>query len=228
MKNILYFLLLLLVTNTYFFENLKASDSVLFKFQKVLRTGSDKEIQKFINKTNWKKDYPLDNTLGLPAVSLLVSQNKESFLDDLVDQGADISALSKQKNTVLHIAAGQGKSDLVKKLVEKYKVPFSKDILGQTPIHYAADRKNNPLLSFLVKAYPEHVDDKDNNKETALFLATRKNDIHNIRVLLKAKANPRLVNKNGVNIYLYSIRMNYTYLKKLFRRAVRKNHFKRG
>jgi ankyrin repeat protein len=69
---------------------------------------------------------------------------------------------------------------------------FEVDYFHQTPLHWAAKRGYNDLLSFLIQKEPSLINTYDHNKRTPLFLAAKNNQLSMCQLLLNKQANPLL------------------------------------
>lgn len=182
---------------------------------------------------------------GMNLLLLALLKGKGSIAEALLDTGffdnrPDILFAYREGSTVICRAAQRGYVVVVKKLYELsvalisainpagqvnsagYKIWFKPDDLGNTPLHYAAARKNLKLCLFLIDLImqePEemrlqYLDRKNNNGDTPLhlafdkipslfgrlFLASREQRVNGVIVhaLLKAGADIDLINKADI------------------------------
>jgi len=94
----------------------------------------------------------------------------------LLDAGANPNAVDNVGRTPLHHAIIWGILDLLKLLVENGGDINLKDGEGQTVLHMAASSGNNDILSWMLNSQVGSqimVDSRDNNGQTALFLAAK-------------------------------------------------------
>ena len=86
----------------------------------------------------------------------------------------------------------------VKILLENGANLISRNQYGQTPIHYAAARKNHEMLTTLLKDAPKSaIDVQDLRGMTALHDAAASGCLKSVNVLIKQSANPSLTDSYG-------------------------------
>jgi ankyrin repeat protein len=79
---------------------------------------------------------------GLSPLDFAVDMGMDSLIDLFVDNGADVNEVSPASEwTSLHLAALEGSSDAVRKLLKRGANPNRQDTAGQTPLHFAAKRE---------------------------------------------------------------------------------------
>ena len=124
-----------------------------------------------------------------------VEKNDIKALENLIAQGADLEAKSEEGWTALHLAAYQGKVDIIKKLVEAgadfNAITDEKKRL--TPLHLTALGKQPQAASLFLDDYPADVRvDGSGNTFDFYFLsplkrAVRLGDTKAVEELLKRK-----------------------------------------
>jgi len=73
-----------------------------------------------------------------------------SVVDLLLEAGADINYQNSSEMTALHITAGAGDLDLVKRLVEAGTDMELKDLRGETALQWAQKRKHTQVIEYLI------------------------------------------------------------------------------
>jgi ankyrin repeat protein len=129
---------------------------------------------------NWKVDVnvtdndglsPLDYTFDDPTIKALRKKGATASLFGSVAGGhadrvrsllkgkADVTDRNKLERTVLHIAANNGETSVLKALVErvgKDKLPHCdpnvQDYIGWSPLHYAVEKRHKRVVKFLLEA----------------------------------------------------------------------------
>lgn len=71
------------------------------------------------------------------------------MVDFLLQQGAVVDAVSKSGQTALILAAGQGKVDICRQLIQAGADPHKPDLLGMSALQYALLFKNQDLVALL-------------------------------------------------------------------------------
>jgi ankyrin repeat protein len=113
----------------------------------------------------------LEKGAEIEAWGLLVAAavSKEA-LKVLFEHGADPATGGAYGETPLHVAAGVGKIDIVRFLLERWPDSIrAKDNKGETPLHYAARRGRVKVVRLLVGLWPEGRQEKDDRGWTPLM-----------------------------------------------------------
>jgi len=111
-----------------------------------------------------------------------------------------ITIQNSQKDTILHLAAREGKtSHTIKSLVESNPSLMRKtNTKGNTPLHDAVITDNKDLAIFLVSKDPEVAYYNNNNGKSPLYLAVENGDKKEILdVLLKTEASFPIKSEDG-------------------------------
>ncbi|KAG5233406.1 ankyrin [Salix suchowensis] len=140
---------------------------------------------------------PCGNTLLHVAVSY-VSDKITSYLAETFP--SLITTQNSQKDTILHLAAREGKySDIIKSLVESNPCLMRKaNTKGNTPLHDAVIKGNRGLAIFLVSKDPELAYYNSNNGKSPLYLAVENDKKKGILDdLLKSGVSMRIYREDG-------------------------------
>ncbi len=105
----------------------------------------------------------------------------------LTKQPALVSARFANNATALHIAAGYGRVDIIRLLLQKGADIHAKDRYGVTPLHYAVLKKQHQALVELLRR-GANVNDASFGGLTPLHLAARIDDTVAINILLSRGA----------------------------------------
>ena len=105
-------------------------------------------------------------------------------------------------NHALHLAAASGSPKMTAAMVNAVGAQaFKGNNAGKTPVHIAAELKNNDALAALIiNATPEDLDAQDQNGNTAAHIAVQMNNPNGTSQLLKAGANPQVTNRAGQSV----------------------------
>ncbi len=124
----------------------------------------------------------------------------------LLEKGALVNHLDKNKSTLLHYAAFNRFAGTAELLLEKGAEVHHRDDLGQTALglaierggkafkrkllalHIAAGKKDGETFASLVKRFPQLIDCRDEDGKTPLHHAAENNRIKNAQLLIAAGA----------------------------------------
>lgn len=109
----------------------------------------------------------------------------------LLDAGAQVDAVDKEKNTPLHYAATIGKVDTIKLLIKEGANVDAKQEKGMTPLHWACHKGHDAAVKILLDAGADE-DDKAAGGATPLCCAASRGHFGCAKVLLKRGADPNL------------------------------------
>ena len=116
------------------------------------------------------------NQIGL--LSLAVKNNDFRILRYLVEsQNFDMDLSNEKGQTLALLAAGYGKMDVVKYLVDKNANIGAKDNNGNNILMYAAASGNLSLVKYLVNSATVDINEKNNSDKTAKDIAIEHNQI---------------------------------------------------
>ncbi len=148
-------------------------------YDRETRASISKKKKKVNNKKNGRSHLIRATEYGLVEL-----------VDFLLENGANVALVNKQKKSALHIASQLGYMVIVRSLLAREADPNCVDKFGKTCLHNA--RAN--CISLLINAGSE-VNALDKNGWTPLHWAVHWADVDRVRELLKAGADPKIKNK---------------------------------
>lgn len=119
----------------------------------------------------------------------LVTMNKSTEVQHLLDQGASANVVMPDKNrrSALILATAAGHIDIVKTLINKGANIEYQDSAGLTALSWSVMRKKNKLTEYLLSVNAD-VNTHDNRSITPLMLAVGTGNIQIVEMLTKNKA----------------------------------------
>lgn len=132
---------------------------------------------------------------GQTGLHLALREPSPQVADILLNWSkTDINKLNAQGESPLMLAAIQGETELVKKLIKR-----GADInkTGWTPLHYAATGGHEELIMLLVENNA-YIDAESPNGSTPLMMAAMYGSEQSVKLLLQEGADPRLKNQQGL------------------------------
>ena len=144
------------------------------------------------------------NERDLEGRTALHCTNVGAIARTLLQNGAEINAMSHDGSTPLHHAAKTSSSlELLPQLLEYSAEANCKDHLGNTPLHYAASDLSTTTclmkMDHLIQ-YGARVNAKNNDEQTAMHLAVSNGNLESVRLLLCAGAEIDVLDKHGRNV----------------------------
>ncbi|XP_070602110.1 CARD- and ANK-domain containing inflammasome adapter protein-like [Erythrolamprus reginae] len=125
----------------------------------------------------------LDN---VPTVFDLVRKGILSDLENALNP-SNVNAMNSANETLLHIAAAHGHTEIIDYLISKGARLEVKDNKGRTPLHRAAEKGHDQAVSRLLQA-GANMYSLDQEGKTPLHLANRNQHTHVLKNILKEEA----------------------------------------
>ena len=120
----------------------------------------------------------------------------EALVSQLIDQ-ATVDWRDQYDETALHMAAANGHTPVVTRLLDAGWSLEARDVDGRTPLALAALLGNLETVKYLLLRGAD-MDTRDNNKETPLYRASYSGHNEVIRTLLHCGANQQIRNDRGI------------------------------
>ncbi|XP_047464408.1 ankyrin-3-like isoform X9 [Mugil cephalus] len=116
-----------------------------------LRAARAGNLEKALDYLKNGVDINICNQNGLNALHLASKEGHVEVVAELIKQGANVDAATKQKgNTALHIASLAGQTDVVKELVTHGANVNAQSQNGFTPLYMAAQENHMDVVQFLL------------------------------------------------------------------------------
>lgn len=119
-----------------------------------------------------------------------IETGKVTFVQKMLDKGADVNAKNNTEMTVLMLAAGKGHKDVVDFLLKKGADINATDDRGKTALMYAVIESNAAIVQTLLN-YGADVNAKDSDGVTALMCVDNNASIAQILIDNNANVNAR-------------------------------------
>ncbi|XP_061486475.1 CARD- and ANK-domain containing inflammasome adapter protein-like [Rhineura floridana] len=127
-----------------------------------------------------------DNNFISLSVFDSVAKGNLSDLEKIL-QKSDINAVNSANETLLHIAAAHGHSEIIDYLISKGARAEVKDKNGKTPLHRAAERGHDKAVKILLRS-GANMYSLDQDSNSPLHLASQNHHIHVLKSILKEEA----------------------------------------
>ena len=113
------------------------------------------------------------------------------------EQKVEIDILNDEKFTALHIAAGIGKIDTIRMLIQNNADIYARDERNQNVLHKAANHPDaiKELVKFMIGKGENIINEMDNQGETALNTSVVAGNLESVEVLINNGANAFHLNK---------------------------------
>lgn len=144
----------------------------------------------------------LDLTDYSGNTALLVAASKGNFklIKKLIDAGANCQIKNKLNSDCLMLSVKSGNLEIVKLFIEKGINPKTKNILGHNFLMLAILNGKNDVTSYLLDKVD--LNDRDTNGNTALMLAINAENSEIVEMLINAKVNISLINKDNTTAWI--------------------------
>ncbi|KAH0558812.1 hypothetical protein GP486_004548 [Trichoglossum hirsutum] len=136
---------------------------------------------------------------GMTALHYAIEAKDERITEMLIKTQKDVDTKDyKKQQSALSKALDKELNKTVMALLEKGADANNKDSRQRTALHWAAIRRNEKIVSELLKRNDRSiVDEQDTLSRTALHWAARSGSAEVTRLLLRAQANPFALDKHG-------------------------------
>ncbi|XP_046862983.1 serine/threonine-protein phosphatase 6 regulatory ankyrin repeat subunit A-like [Xenia sp. Carnegie-2017] len=140
----------------------------------------------------------MPNKAGEVSLHAAVICGHVGVVETLLNKGAYVDCKTKDLYTALHIAVQHRKPKVVQTLLGYgANVHLKGGMLEETPLHIAAHYKDGTEVAEMLLKSGANVDVPQENGETSLHIATRKNNISMIELLLSEGANAARKSQKG-------------------------------
>lgn len=124
-------------------------------------------------------------------------------LQSLIKAGADINAVDRDGNSLLHLIASEEGDDrlkLVQFLINVLKAnPQIKNAYGDTPLHLAISKEKMDMISALISSNKVNLNIANNKGESPIHIAVAKGNMDIFNALLEAGVDVGVVNAIGMS-----------------------------
>ncbi len=153
---------------------------------------SDEQIQETLAKMFLRKGYPAEKLIELFDKNPLQKVNGLIWATQVGNVPAVEKMMSKDfplrsgKNTAAHIAAAQGKTNLMAIFAEKVpEILIEKDGDGRTPVHLAGVEGKIDVIDLIASKAPESMKGQDKYGRTIAFWAAEEKQLNVLKSVLK-------------------------------------------
>ena len=139
-----------------------------------------------------------DSTDDIKALQRAVENGQKSDVIELLKKGMDVHQRLENKDTLLHLAVKNGRSEVVRLLIDDYKLdPMVTDQEGNNALHLAARDGHSELARRLINHYHLDLESTNTKGHTALHLAACNKYGEVARVLIEQGAQLSKLNPEG-------------------------------
>ncbi|KAG2457722.1 ASB2 protein, partial [Polypterus senegalus] len=170
-------------------------------------------------------DIPAESIEHLPLCGLKVRQIADLYGVSEKTITRRMSQFDIREPSPIVEAIMNGNDEFLRNKLKSGENLLEKNEDGWVPLHECAYYGQLKCLKLLIKAYPGTIDVRTMNEETALYLATNRNHVDCVQLLLESGAEPDIANKARVTpIYKACERQNAEILKMLVKYNGDVNH----
>ena len=149
------------------------------------------------------------NNYGQPPVLYASWNGNDRILAGLLNKGADVNFKTTDENSVLHNLARVGNIKSIVIAVEKGAGVNVTDKDGKLPLHYAAINGHSEVVGFLASKTDDINTKEETLGNTALHISAINGDIKSTKLLLKAGADPTILNSGDKKPLDYAVKYGY-------------------
>jgi ankyrin repeat protein len=151
--------------------------------------NSNMEMVKFLLS---KKANPNACSTNSSPVHEAVRQHNQQILEVVLSGGGNINLTTDFGKTPLHTAIQEEQDGLIDYLISKKADVKSKNDGGVGCLHFGAATTNYKILEKLLKIKELNVNERNGNGKTPLHVATEKNNIDHIKLLLNVGVDTKI------------------------------------
>ena len=146
--------------------------------------GSETEILQMLLKSGTILN--ISDNYGITPLHLISFKGQDEYMSIFLQNNVQINVYDKFKRIPLNYAIMEGQLNSAYFLLEAGSIINSKDIDGNSLLHYAVSSKGNSLLfSIMLIDRKINLDEINNDGDTALMLIAKKNPKENVRLIKK-------------------------------------------
>lgn len=146
---------------------------------------------------------------GINAMHLAAREGKIEIVRLLSKNKQLIDSKTWNNSTPFMLAAREGHLEVCLELVKDGADPLATDITGYTAMHHAAKCGKITIIRML-STYGELINSKSKKGDTPLILASEAGHLKVCELLLKAGANPDVVDQDGLNALNWATKVGET------------------